>query len=290
MLYAAIARNPYDPAATANLGVALAAERGKVVNGTVTSLRSAALQCLEGLTVVDDRGGAITVGGMGPSLAELDSRIERQPTEPAPLLARALLRFQAGEDRDAMADLTKAIHRAGHRPPYFIVRPADPNATVLTGADEGETPPLRHPNRVLAHQLRAFLLYLTGDLAGSLEVYNRAAQINQADWALWVGAGLVQLKASDPGAAQQSFRQARRYDPASASAHTGSGLAQLQSGENPSAAVRSLSESLRLYPDNPAARYALGLAYRQKGDSERTQTHFTAACKMNYQEACNVPQ
>ncbi len=101
----------------------------------------------------------------------------------------------------------------------------------------------------------------------------QSTSLHQADSAY--RAGLAALSRGDLHAAQSSFAQVVRLDPAAEQGHSALGAVLVRLGQLPSG-IRELQTALRANPADHSAQENLALAYQQSGDSARAIPLFRA--------------
>jgi tetratricopeptide (TPR) repeat protein len=151
----------------------------------------------------------------------------------------------------------------------------------------------------------------SGDYADAATLYTRTLQRNPAAWLAAINLGVLELD-RDPRAAEAHFRQALRYKPDNAEAHSDLGNALQRLGQLEDAAseyreavrldpelaeahnnlsnvlarlgradesAREAAEAVRLAPDNAEAQFNLGVALHSLGRPEAIN-HFAAAVRL----------
>ena len=195
----------------------------------------------------------------------LERSLVLDPSRPEARLALGRALFDAGRPADAIPHLRASVD-AGYRPDaagFALVQ------ALAAAGDEAEA----------ASRLERLSLPPRSDAASLLVVGNTALQLGRPDLALrfldrgiaqdpQMGAlhekrGLALVMLGRPAEARAELEEARRLDPASASACLN--LAVLEAQDGRLDAARSLArEALRLQPDYPQARGLLGALERAR--------------------------
>ncbi len=123
---------------------------------------------------------------------------------------------------------------------------------------------------VLARRTLSFLLLM---VAAVLPARAQSASLRQADAAY--RAGLAALSRGDLHAAQSSFAEVVRLDPAAEQGHSALGAVLVRLGQL-SDGIRELNLALRANPNDHSAQENLALAYQQTGHPARAIPYFRA--------------
>jgi tetratricopeptide (TPR) repeat protein len=202
---------------------------------------------------------------------------------------------------DLKTDKNGRFLQVGLTPGYFMLTvkksgfaPASREIHVGVAAEEQYELTLRPMEaaleRVLSEADKLFLqankLYAEQKFAEAAETYERAVEIDPANWGYRLNLGLAYKKAEKPDEALAAFRKSAELNPESYSTNKETGEALARAGQF-AEAKPFYEKAVALSPDDPDAHFNLGVCLVNTGESEGALTHFqkTVELKSDYADA-----
>ncbi len=196
------------------------------------------------------------------ALALFDKAKQAAPSDPLPYFYSGLALLEAGQLRQAGAELRGALEREPERPEYLLLYAEVLQRLGLKDSANTTLAPLDDPEK--CGQLSPSQLWLLADLnlrldrlQQSLETLHLYQTRQPSDPRIPLRRGEILLKKGDYPGAEASYRQAVGSGP-SAPARYGLGLALWKQGR-PEEARGELQKALELRPDNLEYQYQLGM-------------------------------
>jgi len=141
------------------------------------------------------------------------------------------------------------------------------------GAAHARTHPPSH-NFAEEWTLSGMSLEHQDDLAGALDLYQRALAADRGSVTAWEGIGRLRIKQGDFAGAEEALRTALRLDPQAQLAHYELAVVLLRTLRSDEA-VRELRASLALSPEDLPTLHTLGDALFLRGDLDGAEAVFT---------------